>query len=195
MKILSYITESKASDWRGCLMLSAPSEIADMIKSWANNEIPEAALAKDGYESYVHCTILYGFPQFVTPEEVDKFVSYEFGLTPDSMIGFQLGNIKRFTGNPEYDVLVIEVDQGLTIRQMHYALKDKFNVRTDYPTYNPHVTLAYVKPGSLPHLDGNSTFKGYDVICKSMTYSRGPSDSRKVTTLKNDSDGRKEKDS
>lgn len=174
-------------------MLSMPDDVSSMILNWSSNNIPDAALADNGRETYSHCTILYGFPQYVTPAEVQTFVNYEYSLTPDSKIPIQLGKIKRFSGNPEYDVIVIEVCQGLLIRQMHYGLKDKFGVKTDYPTYNPHVTIAYVKPGALLHLDGNATFDGYDVNCEKMTYSTGPHEDRKVATINYDN-GFKEKD-
>jgi hypothetical protein len=194
MQNTTYISESKGADWKGCLMLSMPYDVGAMIAAWSERNIPREALADNGRETYAHCTILYGFPQHVAFEEVESFLNYEYGLTSETKVLISLGKIKRFTGNPEYDVLVIEVEQGMLIRQMHYGLKDKFNVKTDYPTYNPHVTIAYVKPGALPHLDGNATFEGFDANCEKMTYSTGPREDRKVATVKYDN-GSKEKDS
>lgn len=166
-------------------MMSMPYDIASMVAAWSAKNIPDSSLADSGREGYCHCTILYGFPQNVPFADVQAFLNYEYGFDIEgSKVFIQLGKIKRFTGNPEYDVLVIEVGQGLLIRQMHYALKDKFGVKTDYPTYNPHVTIAYVKPGELTHLDGNATFDGLVANCEKMTYSTGPSGARDVKTIK-----------
>lgn len=184
MEITNYISESKGADWKGCLMLEMPSDIAGMISAWAENNIPSDMLATDGVEKYSHCTILYGFPQHVAFSEVAGFLNFEYALNPFTKVFIKLGKVKRFTGNPEYDVLVIEVEHGLLIRRMHYALKDKFGVKSDYPTYNPHVTIAYVKPGALTHLDGSESFDGVNADCKKMTYSTGPSEDRSRKTIK-----------
>jgi hypothetical protein len=182
MEVRNYISESKGpSDWKGCLMLSMPSDVSRMVAAWSENNIPEDMLAGDGREAYCHCTVLYGFPQHVTFDEVNEFVMTDF--TDESLLGIQLGPIKRFPANenrPESDVLVIEVKSALSLSKLHYALKDKFGVKTNYPTYNPHVTIAYVKPGSLTELDGSEVFDEFEAYCKAMTYSMGPSENREL---------------
>lgn len=175
MEVRNYISESKGSDWRGCLMLSMPSDLSRMVAAWSENNIPADQLADDGRETYCHCTVLYGFPQHVKFEDVVEAVMPTFSI--DSTIPIQLGPIKRFVANehrPSSDVIVIEVKHSEILSRLHYALKDKFGVKTNFPTYNPHVTIAYVKPGALPELDGYRVFDEYEVFCKAMTYSTGP---------------------
>lgn len=186
MIIKEYISESKSSDWRGCLMLSMPGLLTNAISMWSQRNILADDLAEDGREEYSHCTVLYGFPQSVTFEEVSSYVTNECSISPGSVISVELGIVKRFKADanrPNSDVLVIEVKPGMILNQLHYALKDKFQVVSAYPVYNPHVTIAYVKPGACPELDGNVTFDSFDAMCKDMTYSRGPSENRERKTI------------
>jgi 2'-5' RNA ligase len=185
MEVRNYISESKGeTDWRGCLMLSMPSDVTRMITAWSENNISDDDLAGDGREKYCHCTVLYGFPQSTKFEEVEAEAMD--GLDHSTLIDIVLGPIKRFPASenrPESDVLVIEVKGAGQLAPLHERLKTKFNVKTNFPTYNPHVTIAYVKPGSLTELDGTTVFDDYEAHCKAMTYSTGPSDNRNRRTV------------
>ena len=188
MEVRNYISESKGTDWKGCLMLSMPSDVARMVTAWSKNNIPDDALAGDGREDYCHCTILYGFPQHVEFEDVER--ASMTGYTPESMLGVVLGKIKRFAANdrrPDSDVLVIEVKPNEQLTALHTDLKSRFNVKLDYPNYNPHITIAYVKPGMLTDLDGSTVFDDFEAYSRTMTYSTGPSDhrSRRTVTFEN----------
>lgn len=186
MEIQKYISESKKSDWKGCLMLSMSGEVSRMVAAWSKNNIPDDCLAKDGREDYCHCTLLYGFPQHTEFEDVER--ASMIGYTPESMLSITLGKIKRFHANsnrPESDVLVIEIKPNEQLNALHHDLKQQFNVKLDYPNYNPHITIAYVKPGALAELDGSTIFDDFEAYSRTMTYSTGPSDgrSRRVITF------------
>lgn len=175
MIITQYISESKKLDWKGCLMLSMPGDIARMVGAFSRSRIADVDLADDGREDYCHCTILYGFGQGEEFDDISDVVKQHSSLT------LKLGKIKRFVANehrPDSDCIVIEVEASPELRDLHVELKDIFKVTTNYPTYNPHVTIAYVKPGSLTELDGDETFADLEVSCDKMTYSTGNSENR-----------------
>lgn len=175
IELTSYISESKKLDWRGCLMLTMPSPVAKLVRVWSASRIKEDFLADDGREDYCHCTILYGFDQ-----DVD-IVDVEACLKKHDNINISLGKVKRFPASdhrPGSDVLVIEVIPDKALVDLHNELKSKFQVQTTFPNYNPHVTIAYIKPGSLTELDGDIAFEGFDVECNKMTYSTGSSENR-----------------
>lgn len=174
-----YISESKSGTWLGCLMLSMPGDIATLIQAFGKSRIHEGQLADDGFETYSHCTVLYGFSQGTNVAEVESF------LKGYDKIPIMLGNIKRFKANdnrPDSDVLVIDVE-GLALRKLNADLKDNFDVVSTYPTYNPHVTIAYVKPGAYLNLDRSPIFNGIKCVCDKMTYSSGPSENRDITNM------------
>lgn len=178
MEIKNYISEGKdPNEWRGCLMLSFPDDLSNAIQAWGQAKIPQDQLTKDGLEKYSHCTILYGFSQITRFDEVKTFLESSFNLTDKSKLKVKLGEVKRFSC-PEYDVIYIAVEDCMTLHQMHFSLKDKFQVKTSYATYNPHATIAYVKKGACTELDGCKLFDGLEVECNQITYSTGPSENR-----------------
>ena len=177
---IKLITESNSLDWKGCLMLSTPNYLTDMITVWSSHSITEDDLADDGRETYSHCTVLYGFSQDTCIENIQSILNkYE-------NISVTLGKIKRFPASehrPNSDCLVIGVTPSPELIQLHEELKKVFNVETGFPTYNPHITLAYIKPGSLPNLDNVDTFDGFGITLNDPVYSKGSSENRSRSKL------------
>jgi 2'-5' RNA ligase len=179
MKFISYLEEKSNPNWKGCLMLTIPKADADAITEFGQRNIDTESLVDDGLEEYVHTTVLYGFSQKTNIAEVEEFVKNY----ADIFVTF--GQIKRFEANenrPGSDVIVIEVD-SLALRQMHEDLKEAFDVVTTYPTFNPHCTLAYVKPGAHKELDGDMTFEYMRSLCSEVVYSTGDSENRSQTKM------------
>jgi 2'-5' RNA ligase len=170
------ITEA-GPDWRGCLMLSMPAGITALVDAYSQTNIPDRILASSGREDYCHCTILYGFSQETDFEEVKDFVLSQNLAT----LTLGLDKVKRFkadSNRPDSDVLVIEVKPSPAMIKLNSDLTTKFEVQSFYKTYNPHVTVAYIKPGRLTSLDGDTYFKNMHVISDDMVYSLGSSDNR-----------------
>lgn len=164
-------------------MASMPSNLSKLITNFAKDRISEENLAEDGYEDYCHCTILYGFGQDVTSDEVFKFVYHN----DISELGLTLGKINRFKADdnrPDSDVIKIEITDCKDLKRLNSKLKTEFSVVSNYKGYHPHITLAYVKPGSHPELDGDDTFDGIELTTNVVTYSSGPSEDRKRDTLR-----------
>jgi 2'-5' RNA ligase len=182
MEFRHTLIEAASSDWCGCLMLSLPKDVSEYIQRWGKTHIRDESLANNGRETYSHVSILYGFSQSTKFESVSEFLKRNFSLDVDSVVDICLGEIKRFDC-PEYDVIYVDVQRSFLLHQMHHALKDFFLVKTSYPTYNPHVTVAYVQKGAHSELDGEKVFCDLNLECKEMTYSYGPREDRTVKKL------------
>lgn len=101
------------------------------------NQIDDADLTEKGREDIPHITIRYGL-ETNDAGQVRQLVE-TFGP-----IKFKLGDVDYFQGD-EHDVVIIRVESD-DLHRMNELLGQLPNVQT-HPTYQPHVTLAYVKPG------------------------------------------------
>ncbi len=162
----------------GCLM--AQLNMHDAARVLTRNEalIPEADLGAEGREHDVHVTVLYGFPDREgILDEIDAVIRKELGR---DKIRIRLGAVSRFTGKDGRDD-VIKVDvESPQLRALNAALRAIPGVTVTYPTYTPHLTLAYVKSGKLPELDGNACFSGETYVFDSLVFSH-PHGTRKET--------------
>lgn len=166
------LNEEVSADWRGCLMLSMPPWFSGAIQSFGRSQIEESNFTKDGLETYSHCTILYGFSKSIPFEAVKEYFLKKYVDLIDDKITIRLGKINRFQ-NEEFDVIKIEVDSEI-LTSLHEDFKSKFSVTTKFPDYNPHITIAYIKPNSVTHLDDSSLYEGLTIECDEITYSYGP---------------------
>jgi 2'-5' RNA ligase len=100
--------------------------------------IPDEAIAEDGREDNPHITIKYGL-HVDTPEEVAAAVA---DFPPVKVV---LGSASVFKGDT-HDVVKIDVESA-DLRALNKVISDAVAHTDTHPTYNPHITLAYVKPG------------------------------------------------
>lgn len=138
-------------EW-ACLMLDYPSQFAKRVREWTAKNVPDEVLGEDGRENHVHTTVAYGIALDQDPEVIKKVVR-ESIPTPKA----KLGKISKFSSNPEYDALIVEVESK-DLHELHAALEAMGLPGNTYPEYKPHMTLAYVKPGSCDHLLGQEPF-------------------------------------
>jgi 2'-5' RNA ligase len=166
---------------KGNLMAMIPPRDTAKIVAWAQENIPEHNLAGSGLERDSHVTVLYGYDADVKHKEVAKQL-------PDKPVVFRLGKIKRFPASehrPDSDVLVVEVESE-DLQDLNAAMRKAFEGRytNSYPTYTPHLTLAYVKPGASKNLDGHARFEGETYVCDEVQYSTPEAKSRHTLSLK-----------
>ncbi len=93
----------------------------------------------DGLEEWPHITLLYGIVGVPISEVVEQ-------VRRLNAIDVTFGQSSVFSG--EVDVLKIEV-QGEPIHAARAKLDSVLPVEHTYPDYQPHITLAELKPGSL----------------------------------------------
>jgi 2'-5' RNA ligase len=152
-----------------CLMWYVPQFYEELILAWGKNNIPESAIYNDpedpgssGREDEVHLTIKYGI-HTKNPQEVADVVS-GFGQFP-----VEFGAVSKFPGDG-YEVLKIEVD-GERLRELNALVTSQLECTDTYPTYKPHITLAYIKPGSCDHLLEKPIFKELSVTATELILS------------------------
>lgn len=164
--IIAERTMTHEPDRKGCLMAMVNPRSAGIIQNWSKKYIPDDILYREGSdfgrETETHITILYGFTQDLTPTQVQSIIQ---GTRP-----FQVRVIgTRVFQNPKYDVVVLSVESPELSRLN--KLSKKFPYTTNYPTYNPHLTLAYVLPGRGSKYNNISAQKITSILCDSIVYS------------------------
>jgi 2'-5' RNA ligase len=134
-----FINESSEYQW-GCVMVDVPvsnwKEVTSSIK-------PEHVYDKGnhGIQDDPHCTILYGFHDEVTPEQIQEVIN-----TCKGNINIEIDGIDLFE-NDDYDVVKFHILPDPGLQEMFDKLSSLKNSNR-FPEYKPHITIAYVKKGT-----------------------------------------------
>lgn len=165
-----YLLEAqKDTTQYGCLMVYLDEAIANKRHKYISDNIPDNVLYEIEMDSTpAHITVLYGFhDDEVTIEEITEFVN----MTVKRNIEARLLKISRFD-SADYDVLKVDVS-SYDLEQLNGQLRNYFDGRVtiQFPNYHPHMTLAYLKKGALPHLNGDITFEGDRAVFNEFVYS------------------------
>jgi tRNA nucleotidyltransferase/poly(A) polymerase/2'-5' RNA ligase len=145
----------------GCLMLFLDVPIWNKITSIINKE---DIYNKEGYgiEKEPHLTILYGFHDEVTADDVFNLYKENAPLKPIEVL---LSGISVFE-NPEYDVVKFDAHSDI-LTKMNEVMKQLPNT-SKFPDYHPHVTIAYVKKGEgqkyIRLFEKERTIKGNELV-------------------------------
>lgn len=116
-----------------------PAELANKIQAWASKTIQIDDLDAKGIETESHVTVKYGIHSD-SPEQISHLMKR---VGP---IAVRLGNLGVFPG-PERDVLYIAVESQ-ALRNLNQLICDAVPHTDTQPYYIPHVTVAYLKPGT-----------------------------------------------
>jgi 2'-5' RNA ligase len=118
--------------------VNLPRVIGEKLLKYALS-IPREDLADDGVELQPHVTVKYGIHT-----NDAAAVRAALGGHPGP-VRLALGNLAFFSA-PVYDVVYVEV-KSADLEDLNKRLADRLEVTDTHPTYVPHATLAYVKPG------------------------------------------------
>lgn len=151
-----------------CLMLQVPKDLSGKISEWAAANVkPEHLYNKEGkgMQRGHHITLA---PQ-INDESAHSHIIDVMKNTQAMSVG--LGNVGLFMDPQKgYHVLKIAVDPEklAPVRERVIQGVEMYN-----PTYefNPHITIAYVKPGTCHNLVDDETFKGMACDINSCIYS------------------------
>ena len=145
LKINEFINEAKEFKYDlGCVMLKFN------IDDW-NKEILSIIDKEDiydepkfGLEDKSHVTVFFGIkPEESEPSEVKKALK-ESDIDIDKE--YKLQNISIFE-NDDYDVVKFDIKDCAELRKLNKFIKDTFPNKQDFPSYEPHATIGYVKKG------------------------------------------------
>jgi 2'-5' RNA ligase len=158
-----------------CTKVDLPKDLADSIMKWGRDNIKKKDLhiednVAKGRENDIHVTVLYGIVD-ENPKETAEVVAKA------KPFEVRLGLINAFKDNKKYDVCKIEVESG-DLEKLHYDLEEKVKNENTFPTYKPHVTVAFVKKGAVDHLIGDETFKGKTFKVSNIVFSDGKNDDK-----------------
>lgn len=159
--------------------IAVPGSIASKIQSWGKENIPESKVYIDpddssfGREDDVHITVKFGL-HTNNPKDVEKVVS-EFGKIAID----RLGKVSRFTSD-EYDVIKIDV-HSKDLHRLNSLISQSLECTDTHPTYNPHITIAYVEKDSCNNLIDNEEFAGLQWSLSELDFS---SQDGKKTTIR-----------
>ena len=139
------------------LQIPLPETLANRVMAWGIRNIKDENLFYGdddtmGREDYIHTTVFYGIKDG-SPDKVKKLIK---GLGP---IEIRLGLITPFKDGKDHDVIKIEAESS-KIQKLHYDVGEYIPHNNKFPTYQPHITIAYVKKGTCDDLIGDDTFKG-----------------------------------
>lgn len=150
MKILRFnelITEEKKHIYEyGCVMgmLKIDNWKKDILSLIDKDDIyEEEDTDKYGLEEDTHVTLLYGIHADVDYKKVKAFIEkYKFD-NKEITLG-KISLFERETNN--YDVVKFELSDKF-IFEFNKAISDEFPYTSDYPKYQAHVTIGFVKKG------------------------------------------------
>ena len=108
--------------------------------------LPAKILAEKGRESEPHITVKYGLHN-EDPSAVQALLSNEGPITAT------LGKASLFH-TPDADVLKVDVDSP-DLHRLN-AIVNQLPHTDTHPSYQPHVTIAYLKPGEGAQYDGKA---------------------------------------
>jgi 2'-5' RNA ligase len=152
----------KAHDYAST-QVNLPDDIRDRIAAWSTKHIPDKDLADKGREPDSHITVKYGIED-KGPQAIEALVKSH------RQIRAKLGKLSIFKTNPEYDVLIIEVDSP-DCANLNRIITRNVPCTTTFPVYIPHCTIAYVKKGAADKLNGNNEFGGTELEFPELTFS------------------------
>lgn len=155
------------------VLYEIPLENANAIVRWGKDKIKNDKLYEEdpsmGREDHTHVTVKYGLTT-IDPKKIEDIVC---DVEPFEI---ELGDVILFK-QPEYHVVVIKV-KGPKLHQLHKKISKLKNV-DKWPTYRPHITVAYVQPGTADHLNGNKKFNGTKITVDKVQFAS--SDGKKKT--------------
>lgn len=148
-------------------------DAADIVRNWTHDRINDSVLAKSGREIMPHITVLYGL--HADNAEAVKVLAEGFGE-----IGATIGNLDVFEGK-EHDVVVLGIDSP-DLHRLHGRLSTLPHTST-FPTYQPHITLAYVKAGEGKQFQGPGPLTGEVLLFDGFAFSDKNGQMVKVPTI------------
>lgn len=149
------------------ILLMLPQDFSSRVIEWGKDNISSnnlSGLPNKGYDKSPHITLATGIIDDA-PEKAFKL------LEKQGPFKVNLGPIEKFQKlDKGYDVIKINVESP-TLNALNNSILGNLEVNDPVNKFNPHITLAYVKPYSCDDLLGNKEFAGMEVPIDAYVYS------------------------
>jgi len=162
------MTANTTLTYKNCsTQVDMPPDVAQKVLAWGKENVPTEDLYDDGdnacgLENEIHVTALYG----LTDDNTDVIQDLLSGIQPFTL---RMGLVTAFMGNPDYDVLKIDIECPELI-VIHFMLRGHLDNVFKFPEYNPHCTIGYVQKGCALPLLGRDEFVGTVVPVNTITF-------------------------
>lgn len=151
-----------AHDFSSTQVNLKPSDAKDVLEM-AKSLIDKRDLAEDGFETAPHITVKYGLHTNNTARVRDVLKN----AAPVTVV---LGSTSIFEA-PDYDVVKIDVE-GRGLHRLNKMISKNLETTDTHPTYQPHLTLAYVKKGKGKKYVGSKSLKGRQLTFSAICFCR-----------------------
>jgi len=151
---------------KGCLMLDFEIPNWDeLIKNMIDpKDIYDNDKNKFGLELKPHVTVLYGFDPDVEFNKIKKYLP-----KIDDKFIIEFTSITNFKNHPDYEVLKFDL-KNRYLTSLNIGLRYRFPIQSDFPEYNPHCTIAYLKPGTSDKYINKQLNKPFSLIPSVYNY-------------------------
>ena len=164
----------------GWTSIDVPQNIIDKVEDMQKTIDEEDLFVKKegdwkyGLEDEFHITVKWG----LVTKDAEK--------VKDIVECFQGGEVNLYKvdlfENEEFDVLKISVDSD-ALSELNHTITDNLETHDTHPTYNPHITIAYLKPGLGKKYAGGNEFEGVKFSFNKITF-EDSEDKKTVIILK-----------
>jgi len=138
-----------------------PKDLADEITAFGRR-IPDRDLAGDGRETTPHITLKYGLHGW------DPKIAQE-ALAGEGPVKVKFGKTSVFQ-NDDADVVKVSISSP-DLHRLNQKIADAHPNTETHPTYEPHATIAYVRPGQGRKYAGSNFLEGKTITLDRITFS------------------------
>jgi 2'-5' RNA ligase len=138
-----------------------PKDVADEITAFGRR-IPDRDLAEKGRETEPHITLKYGLHGW------DPKIAQE-ALAGEGPITVRLGKVSLFQ-NDDADVVKVDIDSP-DLHRLNQKIADAHPNTETHSTYEPHATIAYVRPGQGRKYAGSNFLEGQTITLDRIMFS------------------------
>lgn len=142
------------------IMADIAGDLRDRLRHFSD-ALPDDIIAADGRERDSHITVKYGLEDD-DPEGVRSLLAHVRPFT------IRLGRTAAFV-NDEHDVLKIDI-VGRRLHDLHHLLNRHLDNVETHRDYRPHLTIAYLKPGTSDRYVGLDWFSGIETTIDKLTF-------------------------
>jgi hypothetical protein len=132
-------------------------------------------LEEDRFVKCHHISLHVLLPHMWIPEDTTK-------VFPTKPLEIKLTGLGYFE-NKDKDVLYAKVQMTDELLKLHKTFVDHYNIKWQHPEYTPHVTIAFLKPGTARKYAESIKWDGATFQAKSIEWREHGGDNKRRATI------------